>query len=91
MDKKTRCCAANLTIGPKAPKQSPLNSCLYLKGTINDGSIAESMIPHRAKYQHKSVKVRKFIEVPFLGTKTYVLRRNSALYFSRSMMKYEIM
>jgi hypothetical protein len=32
MDKKTRCCAANLTIGPKAPKQSPLNSC-YLEGS----------------------------------------------------------
>jgi len=34
MDKKTRCCTANLTIGPKAPKQSPFNSCLHLKGSL---------------------------------------------------------
>jgi len=31
MDKKTRCRAANLTIGPKAPKQSPLDSCFIFR------------------------------------------------------------
>jgi hypothetical protein len=43
MDKKTRCCAANLAIGPKAPKKNPFNSCLHFKRRANDGN-AEKII-----------------------------------------------
>lgn len=88
MDKKTGCCTANLTIGPKAAKKSPFNSCLSLKGRINDGDRAQSIISEVLASINGSYSQS---QISFLGTNAYVLHISSVLTLMGSTMKDEIM